>query len=71
MTVGNYPYSCTLPSTPTIWKCIEIWKHQETSESESQELEEERRRILAGGGGKGASPFSNSDFNERDLIKIP
>ena len=59
------------PSTPTIWKCIEIWKHQETSESKSQELEEERRRILAGGGGKGASPFSNSDFDERDLIKIP
>lgn len=34
-------------------------------------LEEERRRILSGGGGKGASPFSNSDFDERELIKIP
>jgi len=34
-------------------------------------LEEERRWILAGGGGKGASPFSNSHFDERDFIKIP
>ncbi|WP_428325422.1 hypothetical protein [Nitrosopumilus sp.] len=34
-------------------------------------LEEERRRIQAGGGGQGASPFSNSHFDERDLINIP
>ena len=59
------------PFAPTIWKCMEIWKRQETSESKSQESEEDRRRILAGGGGKGASPFANSHFDERDLMKIP
>lgn len=34
-------------------------------------LEEDRRRIQAGGGGKGASPFSNSHFDERYLINMP
>ena len=45
--------------------------YDERSRECSGELEEERRRILAGGGGKGASPFDNSHFDERDLIKIP
>ena len=45
--------------------------YDERSRECSEGLEEERRRILAGGGGKGASPFSNSHFDERDLIKIP
>ncbi|KAF6246355.1 hypothetical protein C6990_09515 [Nitrosopumilus sp. b3] len=37
----------------------------------SEGLEEKRRRMLDGGGGKGASPFDNSHFDERDFIKIP
>ena len=44
---GTLPVFMHTPSTPTIWKCMEIWKHQETSESKSHDIEEERK-ILTG-----------------------